>query len=135
MVSQSKAAQRYVPAVSTACCFAPQLLRRGHAHFAYILDLLTFQHYIFVDVLKDIVVQAWYPGAMRNQTADAKYDWGLLVVLIAVEMRKQQPLTELTGQSAPTRVQLPLVLARCRAIVHRELKQLVEQFIHKAGWL
>lgn len=79
--------------------------------------------------------EVWYPGAMRNQTADAKYDWGLLVVLIAVEMGKQQPLTELTGQSAPARVQLPLVLARCRAIVHRELKQLVEQFVHKAGWL
>ena len=99
------------------------------------LDLLTFQHYIFVYVLKDIGLQAWYPGAIRNQTADAKYDWGLLVVLIAVEMRKQQPLTELTGASAPARVQLPLILARCRDIVHRELKQLVEQFIHKAGWL
>ena len=85
-------------------------------------------------VLKDIGLQAWYPGEMRNQTADAKYDWGLLVVLIAVEMGKQQPLTELTGESAPARVQLPLVLARCRAIVHRDLKQLVEQFIHKAGW-
>ncbi|DBA75766.1 TPA: hypothetical protein ACH3X1_010177 [Trebouxia sp. C0004] len=24
--------------------------------------------------------EAWYPGAMQNQTADAKYDWGLLVV-------------------------------------------------------
>ena len=34
---------------------------------------------------------------MRNQTADAKYDWGLLVVLIAVAMGKQQPLPELTG--------------------------------------
>lgn len=72
---------------------------------------------------------------MRNQTADAKYDWGLLVVLLAVEMGKQQPLTELTGDSVPARVQLPLVLARCRAIVHRELNQLVEQFIHKAGWV
>ncbi|KAA6416662.1 MAG: hypothetical protein FRX49_13361 [Trebouxia sp. A1-2] len=84
---------------------------------------------------EDIGLQAWYPGAMQNQTAIAKYDWGLLVVLIAVEMGKQQPLTELTGESAPARVQLPLVLARCRAIVHRDLKQLVEQFIHKAGWL
>ena len=86
-------------------------------------------------VLKDVGLQAWYPGAMRNQTADAKYDWGLLVVLIAVEMGKQQPLTELTGKSTPARAQLPLVLARCRAIVHRDLKQLVDLFINKAGWL
>ena len=114
---------------------ASQLIRGGHAHFAYVLELLTFQHYIVVYVLKDNGLQAWYPGAMWNQTADAKYDWGLLVVLIAVEMGKQQPLTELTGKATPARVQLPLVLARCRAIVHRELKQLVEQFIHKAGWL
>ena len=72
---------------------------------------------------------------MRNQTADAKYDWGLLVVLISVEMGKQQPRTELTGDSAPARVQIPLVLARCKAIVHEKLKQLVQHFIHKAGWL
>ena len=72
---------------------------------------------------------------MRNQAADAKYDWGLLVVLIAVELGKQQAFIELTGDSVPAKVQLPLVLARCRAIVHKELKQLVEQFLHKAGWL
>ena len=86
-------------------------------------------------MLSCVGLQAWYPGAMRNQTADAKYDWGLLVVLIAVEMGKQQPLTELTGDSAPARVHLPLVLARCKAIVHEKLKQLVQHLIHKAGWL
>ena len=86
-------------------------------------------------MLNRVGLQAWYPGAMRNQTADAKYDWGLLVVLIAVAMGKQQPLTELTGDSAPARVQLPLVLARCKAIVHEKLKQLIQHLIHKAGWL
>ena len=50
-------------------------------------------------------------------------------------MGKQQPLTELTGNSSPPRVQLSLVLTRCRATVHEKLKQLVEKFIHKAGWL
>ena len=98
-----------------------------HACFA---DTLTC-----VYVLSSVGLQAWYPGAMRNQTADAKYDWGLLVVLIAVKMGKQQPLTELIGDSAPVRVQLPLVLARCKAIVHEKLKQLVQQFFHKVGWL
>ena len=85
--------------------------------------------------LSRVGLQTWYPGAMQNQTADAKYDWGLLVVLIAVEMGKQSALTELTGDSAPVRVQLPLVLARCKAIVHEKLKQLVQHLIHKAGWL
>ena len=82
-----------------------------------------------VCVLSDIGLQTWYPGDIQNQIADAKYNWGLLVVLIAVEMGKQQPLDKLTGNIAPARVQLPLVLARCRAIVHEQLKQLV-----KAGW-
>ena len=97
------------------------------------LDLLTFQHCIIVYVLTVIGLQAWYPGAMQDQPADAKYDWGLLVVLIASEMGKQQPLAELTGDATPARVQLPLVLARCEAIVHIELKQLADQSIHRAG--
>lgn len=65
---------------------------------------------------------------MRNQTADAKYDWDWLVVLIAIEVAKlgQQPVSELTDDSAPANVQLPLVLATCRAIVHVKLKQLTE---------
>ena len=70
---------------------------------------------------------------MRSQTADAKYGEDLLVVSIAVEMGKQQPLTQLTGDSAPARVQLPLV--RCKAIVDAKLKQPVQHYIHKAGWL
>ena len=41
-------------------------------------DTLTF-----VYVLSSLGLQTWYPGAMRHQTADAKYDWGLLAVLIA----------------------------------------------------
>ncbi len=78
-------------------------------------------------------MQAWYPGIMRGQQADARYDWGLLVVLIAVELDKRH-LADLTGNSAPTRVQLPVVLERCRVIVHMDLKQLVATLINKAGW-
>ncbi|KAL0033319.1 hypothetical protein WJX77_003475 [Trebouxia sp. C0004] len=43
--------------------------------------------------------EAWYPGAMRGQQANARYDWGLLVVLIAVELGKQR-VTDLTGNCA-----------------------------------
>ena len=57
--------------------------------------------------MSSVGLQAWYPGAMQNQTTDVKYDWGWMV-WIAVEMGKQQPLTEFTGDSAPTRVQLHL---------------------------
>ena len=49
---------------------------------------------------------------MQNHTADAQCDWGMLLILVAVEMGKQQPLAELTGNLASARVQLPLVLAR-----------------------
>ncbi|KAL0022420.1 hypothetical protein WJX77_010601 [Trebouxia sp. C0004] len=45
----------------------------------------------------------------EGQLADARYDWGLLVVLIAVELGKQC-VTDLTGNSVLARVQLPLTL-------------------------
>ncbi|KAL0031503.1 hypothetical protein WJX77_003996 [Trebouxia sp. C0004] len=46
-----------------------------------------------------ICTEASYPGAIRGQQADARYDWGLLVVLIAVELGKQR-VTDLTGNCA-----------------------------------
>ncbi|DBA78858.1 TPA: hypothetical protein ACH3X1_008745 [Trebouxia sp. C0004] len=73
--------------------------------------------------------EAWYPGIMRGQQADARYDWGLLVVLIAVELGKQH-LADLTGKLRAGMVQLPLVLERCRAVIHMRLKQLVGTFIN-----
>ena len=97
------------------------------------LLLLSDVSYIFVGDFSIIGMQAWYPGIMMGQQADAKYDWGLLVVLIAVELDKQQ-FANLGGNSVPARVQLPLVLERCRAVTHMNLKQLVGTFINKAGW-
>ena len=35
-------------------------------------------------------MQAMYPGDIKFQQADPKYDWGLLVVLLAVEMDKKK---------------------------------------------
>jgi len=83
--------------------------------------LLSDVPYIFIGGFSIIGMQAWYPGTIMGQQADAKYDWGLLVVLIAVELGKQH-LADLSGNSVPARVQRPLVLERCRAV------------INKAGW-
>lgn len=78
-------------------------------------------------------MQAWYPGTMRGQPADAKFDWGLLVVLIATELRKKNT-DHITGKTDPAKVQLHLVLQTCSAISDTKLKELVAKFIGKAGW-
>lgn len=78
-------------------------------------------------------MQAWYAGAMRGQPADAKFDWGLLVVLIAADLRKK--ITDhITGNTEPAKVQLHLVLETCHAISDTKLKELVAKFVGKAGW-
>ena len=71
-----------------------------------------------------------------GQQAAAKYDWGLLVVLIAVELGKRR-IEDLTGGTQPAKdlVQLSLVLKRCRAVQLSHLKQLLKTFIGRAGWL
>ena len=79
-------------------------------------------------------VQAWYLGTIWGQQAAAKYDWGLLVVLIAVELGKQR-IEDLTGGTEPIKVQLSLVLERCRAVQLSGLRQRLETFIGRAGWL
>ena len=55
--------------------------------------------YISIGDFSVIGMQAWYPGIMRGQQAVATYDWGLLVVLIAVELGKQHLLISLATQS------------------------------------
>ena len=78
-------------------------------------------------------MQARYPGIMRGQPADAKFDWGLLVVLIAAELRKKNT-DHITGNTVPAKVQLHLVLETCNAISDTKLKELVAKFVSKAGW-
>ena len=78
-------------------------------------------------------MQAWYPGIMRGQPADPRFDWGLLVVLIAAELRKQNT-DHITGNTAPAKVQLHLVLETCSTIQDTELHELAAKLISKAGW-
>ena len=70
---------------------------------------------------------------MPGQPADAKYDWGLLVVVIAAELRKKNT-DHITGHTEPAKVQLHLVLDTCHAISDTKLKELVAKFVGKAGW-
>lgn len=65
---------------------------------------------IFVYVLSSVGLQAWYPGVMRNQTADAKYDWGLLVVLIAVELASNSLFLNLPATQRPQGFSFPWFL-------------------------
>lgn len=78
-------------------------------------------------------MQAWYPGAVRGQPADAKFDWGLLMVVIAAELRKKNT-DRITGNTVPAKVQLHLVLETCHAISDTKLKTLVANVDSKAGW-
>lgn len=78
-------------------------------------------------------MQAWYPGRMQGQPADAKFDWGLLVVLIAAELHKKNS-DHITGNTIPAKVQRHLVLETCNAISDTKLKVLVAKFVGKAGW-
>jgi hypothetical protein len=78
-------------------------------------------------------MQGWYPGSIRNEKADPKYDWGLLVVLIAVELDKAG-YQKLTGNSDPAKVQLDMVLAECDKVQHTRLKGLISDLVLKAGW-
>lgn len=78
--------------------------------------------------------QSWYPGDMLHQYAEAKYDWGLLLVLIAVEVDKAG-YQQLLGSSPPASVQKDLVLdLLARRVDTPELQQLIKEVRDAAGW-
>ena len=68
---------------------------------------------------------------MKNRLAEARYDWGLLVVLIAVEMDKRKWLHLCHGK--PPKMVHERVLERCRTD-HEELQALLTELIISAGW-
>ena len=81
----------------------------GHAHRCKQAPVAIGRTLKFVGVFSDIGMQACYPDVIRGQKANANYDWGLLVVLTAVELDTQR-VADLTGDSTPAQVQLPSVL-------------------------
>jgi hypothetical protein len=71
---------------------------------------------------------------MLHQYAEAKYDWGLLLVLIAVEVDKAG-YQQLLGSSPPASVQKDLVLdLLARRVDTPELQQLIKEVRDAAGW-
>ena len=77
-------------------------------------------------------MQAMYPGDIKFQQAALKYDWGLLVVLLAVEMDKQN-WNQLYSNTDPRMMNLKRVLQKCKPD-HQDLQALFDKLVAAAGW-
>lgn len=77
-------------------------------------------------------MQAMYSSNIRFQPAAPQYDWGLLVVLLAIEMDKKNWI-RLCGNTQPQKMVLELVLQRC-CTEHQGLQALFNDLIVAAGW-
>ena len=73
-----------------------------------------------------------YPGDIKFQQAAPKYDQGLLVVLLAVEMDKQD-WNQLYSNTAPWKMNLKRVLQKCKPD-HQDLQALFDKLVAAAGW-
>ncbi len=77
-------------------------------------------------------VPAMYPGSIAFQPAALKYDWGLLVVLLAVEMDKKN-WTQLYSDTEPRKMNLQRVLQK-RKSDHQDLQALFDELLAAEGW-
>lgn len=77
-------------------------------------------------------MQAMYPGTMNKQLAHPRYDWGLLVVLLAIEMDKKNWL-KLCTKTEPKKMVRELVLQKCCS-EHQGLQALFNDLMVGAGW-
>jgi len=73
-----------------------------------------------------------YPGNIKFQQADPKYDWGLLLVLLAVEMDKKN-WNQLCSNTEPQKMILQRVLQKCKSD-HQDLQALFDELVVAAGW-
>ncbi len=76
-------------------------------------------------------MQIMYPGNIKFQQADPKYDWGLLLVL-AVEMDKKN-WNQLCSNTEPQKMILQRVLQKCKSD-HQDLQALFDELVVAAGW-
>ena len=76
-------------------------------------------------------LQGSYPGKIKGELAEPKYDWGLLAVLLAVELNKAD-ISVLTGDIEPAKVQRDLLLERCELATHAGLKELLKGLLKDA---
>ncbi len=77
-------------------------------------------------------MQVMYPGNIKFQQADPKYDWGLLLVLLAVEMDKKT-CNQLCSNTEPQKMILKRVLQKCKSD-HQDLQALFDELVVAAGW-
>ncbi len=77
-------------------------------------------------------MQIMYPGNIKFQQADPKYDWGLLLVLLAVEMDKKN-WNQLCSNTEPQKMILQRVLQKCKSD-HQDLQALFDELVVAAGW-
>jgi hypothetical protein len=77
-------------------------------------------------------MQVMYPGNIKFQQADPKYDWGLLLVLLAVEMDKKT-WNQLCSNTEPQKMILKRVLQKCKSD-HQDLQALFDELVVAAGW-
>ena len=77
-------------------------------------------------------MQIMYPGNIKFQQADPKYDWGLLLVLLAVEMDKKT-WNQLCSNTEPQKMILKRVLQKCKSD-HQDLQALFDELVVAAGW-
>lgn len=79
------------------------------------------------------LLQNWYPGGrLRLQVAAPKHDWRLLVVLLAVELKKgDKHIGELCEDGVVLKER---VLKRCSSVVHPDLRALLDDVIKAAEW-
>ncbi len=82
--------------------------------------------------LRSCFMQAMYPGNMAFQPAAPKYDWGLLVVLLAIEMDKKD-WTQLYNNTEPRKMNLQRVQQKCKSD-HQDLQALFDELVAAAGW-
>ena len=73
-----------------------------------------------------------YPGDIKLQQADPKYNWGLLVVLLAVGMEGKNWI-QLCGDTEPQKMILQRVLQTCKPD-HQNLQALFDELVVTAGW-
>ena len=73
-------------------------------------------------------LQAYYPEDLSGQPAAPKYDYGMLLVSLAILLDRSVPLF------TNGRVDRHLVLKRCRSVSSPELLQLLQELAELAGW-
>lgn len=85
-----------------------------------------------------IDVQGFHPTSMRGQPASPQHDWGLLLVMLAIELHKALGIGAVTStradQGGLPRVQQALVIKQCQAATDDTLREFLQEICQLAQW-